>query len=160
MWLARLEKTPPYIEAWLNHQRRDAYWKHGSVCEDFSAITIPVYAVGGWADGYPNAIPRLLAGLAGPRKGLIGPWAHNFPEEGSPGPAIGFLQESLRWWDYWLKGINTGIMAEPMLRCWLQESQPPRTYYTERPGRWVSEPGWPPPGLKPQTYFLNAGAGR
>jgi predicted acyl esterase len=88
---------------------------------------------------------------------LIGPWAHTFPEEGSPGPAIGFLQESLRWWDYWLKGINTGIMDEPMLRGWLQESQPPRTTYTERPGRWVAEPGWPPPGLKPKTYFLNAG---
>lgn len=158
MWLERLEKTPPYVEAWLSHQRRDAYWKHGSVGEDFSAITIPVYAVGGWADGYPNAIPRLLAGLPGPHKGLIGPWAHSFPEEGEPGPAIGFLQESLRWWDYWLKGIDTGIMAEPMLRCWLQESRPPQTYYAERPGRWVAEPAWPPPGLKPQTYFLNAGA--
>ncbi len=158
MWLERLEKTPPYVEAWLSHQRRDAYWKHGSVGEDFSAITIPVYAVGGWADGYPNAIPRLLAGLPGPRKGLIGPWAHSFPEEGDPGPAIGFLQESLRWWDYWLKGIDTGIMAEPMLRCWQQESRPPQTYYAERPGRCVAEPAWPPPGLKPQTYFLNAGA--
>jgi hypothetical protein len=49
-------------------------------------------------------------------------------------------------------------MAEPMLRCWLQEGQPPQTTYTERPGRWVAEPGWPPPGLKPQTYCLNAGS--
>jgi predicted acyl esterase len=116
-----------------------------------------VYAVGGWADGYPNAIPRLLAGLSGPRKGLIGPWAHTYPEKGSPGPAIGFLQESLRWWDYWLKGIDTGIMDEPMLRSWLQESQPPRTHYTERPGRWVADPGWPSPHLKMQTFALNAG---
>jgi putative CocE/NonD family hydrolase len=66
MWFERMEKSPPFVEAWLTHQRRDAYWQHGSVCEDFSAITIPVYAVGGWADGYPNAIPRLLAGLSGP----------------------------------------------------------------------------------------------
>lgn len=154
MWFERLEKTPPFVEAWLAHQRRDAYWKHGSVCEDFGAITIPVYAVGGWADGYPNAVPRLLAGLSGPRKGLIGPWAHTYPEKGSPGPAIGFLQESLRWWDYWLKGVDTGIMDEPMLRSWLQESQPPRTHYAERPGRWVADPAWPTPNVQPQTYFL------
>jgi hypothetical protein len=157
IWFERMQKTPPFIEAWLSHQRRDAYWKHGSVCENFSAITIPVYAVGGWLDGYPNAIPRLLAGLSGPRKGLIGPWAHTFPETGNPGPAIGFLQESLRWWDYWLKGIDTGVMAGPMLRCWLQESQPPRAYYTERPGRWVAEPAWPSPNISVQTYALNAG---
>ncbi|MBI1878458.1 MAG: CocE/NonD family hydrolase, partial [Chloroflexi bacterium] len=157
MWFERMEKSPPFVEAWLAHQRRDAYWKHGSVCEDYGAMTIPVYAVGGWADGYPNAIPHLLAGLSGPRKGLIGPWAHTYPEKGSPGPAIGFLQESLRWWDYWLKGIDTGIMDEPMLRSWLQESQPPRTHYTERPGRWVADPAWPSPNLKMQTFALNAG---
>ena len=157
MWLERLEKTPPYVEAWMAHQRRDAYWKHGSVYEDYAAITIPVYAVGGWADGYTNSVPRLLAGLPGPRKGLIGPWAHNYPEAGSPAPAIGFLQESLRWWDYWLKGIDTGIMDEPMLRCWIQEGQPPRTYYAQRPGRWVADPAWPSPHIRPQAYALNAG---
>jgi putative CocE/NonD family hydrolase len=71
MWLERLEKTPPFVEAWLSHQRRDAYWKHGSVCEDYAAIECPVYAVGGWADAYTNAVLRLLAGLSCPRKGLI-----------------------------------------------------------------------------------------
>jgi uncharacterized protein len=145
MWFARLEETPPYIEAWLSHQRRDAYWKHGSVCEDFSAIECPVYAVGGWADGYTNAVFRLLAGLPGPRKGLVGPWAHGFPEEGVPGPAIGFLQESLRWWDHWLKGVDTGVMDEPMLRVWMEDPVEPRAHHDERPGRWVAEPSWPPP---------------
>jgi uncharacterized protein len=76
MWLERLQKIPLFQENWLQHQRRDAYWKHGSVCEDYAAIQCPVYAVGGWTDGYKNAIPRLLERLKGPRKGLIGPWAH------------------------------------------------------------------------------------
>src|SRR5919197_1259233 len=71
MWLARMREAPPFIGHWLGHQRRDDYWKQGSVCEDFSRIEAAVYAVGGWADGYTNAIPRLLAGLPGPRKGLI-----------------------------------------------------------------------------------------
>ncbi len=158
MWLARLEQTPPFIEAWLSHQTRDDFWKQGSVCEDFSDITCPIYAVGGWADAYTNAVPRLLAGLPGPRKGLIGPWAHEYPEVAVPGPAIGFLQECLRWWDYWLKGVDTGIMAEPMLRVWQQDSVAPSSYYAERPGRWLTEPTWPSPNLQPQTYWLNRGS--
>jgi uncharacterized protein len=155
MWLERMEKTPPFVEAWLNHQRRDAFWRHGSVCEDFGAVDIPVYAIGGWADAYTNAIPRLLAGLSGPRKGLIGPWAHAYPDQGVPGPAIGFNQESLRWWDYWLKGIDTGIMDEPMLRAWMLDSQPPASSYQMRPGHWVAETGWPPGSRQVQTLYLN-----
>lgn len=158
MWRERMEGAPPFIEAWLTHQRRDAFWKHGSVCENYADITCPVYAVGGWADGYTNAILRLLEGLSGPRKGLIGPWAHEYPEVARPGPAIGFLQECLRWWDYWLKGIDTGIMDEPMLRAWMQESAPPRTSYDARPGRWVAEPSWPSSHIGPRRYWLSAGA--
>jgi len=99
----------------------------------------------------------LLAGLQGPRKGLIGPWAHNFPHNGRPGPAIGWLQEALRWWDHWLKGADTGIMDEPMLRVWMPESVPPAVSYAERPGRWVAEEKWPSPRLKPRRYALNPG---
>ena len=153
-WRDRLDRTPPFIEPWLCHQRRDAYWKHGSVCEDYSAITCAVYAVGGWVDGYTNAVFRLLEGLSCPRKGLVGPWAHSFPEEGVPGPAIGFLQESLRWWDHWLKGKETGIMAQPMLRAWMQETAEPRTSYDERPGRWVGEPSWPSAAIRGRQFTL------
>jgi putative CocE/NonD family hydrolase len=157
MWMARLENLQPWVIPWLEHQRRDAYWKHGSVCEDFSRIEIPVYAVNGWADNYAAAIPRLLAGLKGQRKGLIGPWAHNFPHNGRPGPAIGWLQEALRWWDHWLKGAATGIMDEPMLRVWMPESVPPAVAYAERPGRWVAEAPWPSSRIKSQRFALNPG---
>lgn len=155
MWLERLEENDPWVAKWLSYQRRDGYWKHGSVIEDYGAIQVPVYVVGGWADTYNNAVPRLLAGLKGPRKGLIGPWAHTFPERGTPGPAIGFLQESLRWWDYWLKGVETGIMDEPMFRTWIQESVPPAPYYETRPGRWVADPSWPSPYVRDEVWFLN-----
>ncbi len=157
MWLERLEHAVLFPEAWLRHQRRDAYWKHGSVCEAFNRIRCPVYAIGGWADAYTNAIPRLLAGLLVPRKGLVGPWAHVYPHNGIPGPAIGFLQEALRWWDQWLKGMETGIMAEPMYRVWMQESLPPRAYYATRPGRWVAEATWPSPRIAWHPLYLNEG---
>ncbi|MDI5892448.1 CocE/NonD family hydrolase [Halomonas rhizosphaerae] len=157
MWLERLDGSGLWLAQWLEHQRRDAYWKHGSVCEDYSRIQCPVYAVSGWADGYCNAVFRLLAGLSVPRKGLVGPWAHKYPHLGVPGPAIGFLQESLRWWDRWLKGIDTGIMDEPMLRVWMQESVPPSARYEERPGRWIAEPDWPSPNILPTSFRLTIG---
>jgi putative CocE/NonD family hydrolase len=157
MWLHRLEHTVLLVEEWLRHQRRDRQWQHGSVCENFEAIQCPVYAVGGWADAYSNAIPRLLAGLKVPRKGLVGPWAHRYPYFATPGPQIGFLQECLRWWDQWLNGIETGIMDEPMYRVWMQESVPPKAQYDERPGRWVAEPSWPSPNVETADYGLAPG---
>ncbi|MGM0785642.1 MAG: CocE/NonD family hydrolase [Pseudomonadota bacterium] len=157
MWLERLDGSGLWLAQWLAHQRRDAYWQHGSVCEDYSRIQCPVYAISGWADGYCNAVFRLLAGLEVPRKGLVGPWAHKYPHLGEPGPAIGFLQESLRWWDQWLKGSDTGIMDEPMLRLWMQESVPPSARYAERPGRWVAEPEWPSSNIESRAFRLTAG---
>jgi len=153
-WLRRLDSISTWIDPWLAHQRRDAYWRHGSVCEDYAAIECPVYAVGGFADGYTNAVPRLLEGLSVPRKGLIGPWAHAFPDDASPGPSIGFLQECVRWFDHWLKGIDTGLMDEPMLRVWMQDSVEPRPNYDVRLGRWVAEPSWPSPNVGSRTWEL------
>jgi len=158
MWLQRLENNPLMAASWIEHQTRDDYWKQGSVIEDYSAITAAVYAIGGWADGYSNAIPRLVAGLPGPKKGLIGPWAHAYPHAAQPGPQIGFLQEAIRWWDHWLKGIDTGIMDEPVLRAWMQESVPPATTYPERPGRWIAETSWPLAGSQARLFHLSGGA--
>ena len=155
MWLERLEGSGLWLKTWLEHQRRDSYWRHGSVCEDFAAIHCPVLAVSGWADGYTNAVFRLLAGLGVPRKGLIGPWSHKYPHFGVPGPAIGFLQEALRWWDTWLKGKETGVREEPMLRVWMQDSAPPTTGYRKRPGRWVAESGWPSGTIRAQDHYLH-----
>ncbi len=140
-WLNRLENLPHFVEHWLSHPLRDAYWQHGSVCEDYSGIECPTFLVGGWADGYTNSILRLLENLSSPNLGIIGPWAHNWPDTASPGPAIGFLKEALRWWDYWLKGEDTGIMDEPQLRYWL--AGPTSSSIAPQAGGWVAESCWP-----------------
>jgi putative CocE/NonD family hydrolase len=155
-WLERIERLPFFPALWLEHQRYDAYWKHGSVCEDFAAIQCPVLAVGGWADAYTNAVPRLLEGLSVPRLGIIGPWGHVYPQDGVPGPAIGYLQEAVRWWDQWLKGIDTGIMREPMLRAYVQDPVPPRGTRTYVPGRWVGERTYPSPDITACRFHLRA----
>ncbi|MCP4981936.1 MAG: CocE/NonD family hydrolase, partial [Gammaproteobacteria bacterium] len=145
IWCQRLRGSGFWLEDWMQHLTRDEFYQHGSVCQNYADIEAAVYAVGGWADGYSNAVFRLLAGLDAPCKGLVGPWAHKYPHFAEPGPAIGFLQECLRWWDYWLKDKDTGIMDEPQLRCWMEDPVPPSTYYPERPGRWVAENSWPSP---------------
>ena len=156
-WVRRLEATPPLIERWLTHQRRDDYWKHGSICEDPAAIRCPVYLVGGWVDAYRDAILRMLESLDVPRRGLIGPWSHAWPHFAEPGPQVGFLQDALRWWDRWLKKVPNGIDEEPMLLSWMQESAPPRGHYSDRPGRWVADPSWPSPNIKPLPVQLQEG---
>src|SRR6056297_2425271 len=125
------------------------------VVEDYSAIKCPVFSVSGWADGYSNAVFRLMRNLDVPRKGLIGPWSHKYPHQGVPGPAINFLRELLNWWDHWLKGKDTGVEDEPMLRVWMQDSVPPTTYYSKRPGRWVAEDRWPSARIRERTYNLS-----
>jgi uncharacterized protein len=155
MWLERLERMPLYVETWMRHPFRDAYWRRGSVCEHFERIQCPVYAVSGWADGYSNAVPRVLAGLRVPAKGLIGPWAHVYPHTGTPGPAIGFLQEALRWWDQWLRDRDTGIVGEPAFRAWMQEwVEPGPPAAQRRPGRWVVEERWPSPRIERVRHEL------
>ncbi len=157
MWLQRLKGSGLWLDQWTRHQHRDEFWQHGSVCEDFADIRCPIYAVSGWADGYSNAVFRLLAHVDAPVKGLIGPWSHCYPHLGKAGPAVGFLQESLRWWNHWLKGEDTGIMDEPALRAWMLDSALPRRSYETRPGHWVGEPGWPTDHI--ESYELVLGAG-
>ncbi|MFC3994356.1 CocE/NonD family hydrolase [Nocardiopsis sediminis] len=156
MWHERIDHSGLWLDTWLRHQRRDEFWRHGSVCEDISAIEVPVLAVSGWADGYSNAVFRLMESLKVPRLGLIGPWSHKYPHLGVPGPAIGFVQQCVRWWDRWLKDIENDVMDEPMLRSWMQESMPPSTAYEERPGRWVGEPSWPSPHIVEERRPLMA----
>ena len=153
LWLERLEQAVPFAETWLAHQRRDEYWHTGSPSDDYASVECPVYAVGGWADPYRQAVLDLLASLSCPRKGLIGPWAHQYPEEGTPGPAFDFRAECVRWWDHWLKGEPTGVMDEPMLHAWM----PGPAADGESGGRWVSEEMWPP--LRPVAgdYALGDG---
>ena len=157
MWGQRLEALQPSPAVWMRHPWRDRFWRHGSVCEDYAAITCPVYVIGGWADGYTNAVMRLLRGLNVPRKGLIGPWAHSFPHNAVPGPTIGYLQEAVRWWDHWLKGRDTGIVDEPMLRAWIQDSVPPQPQYETRPGRWVAEAAWPSERIETRRLHIDWG---
>ncbi|RWO60265.1 CocE/NonD family hydrolase [Mesorhizobium sp.] len=154
LWLTRLENQPFLAPLWLRHQHRDAYWKRGSICENYSAIQAAVLSIGGWHDGYRNTISYLAANIEAPVKGIVGPWIHKYPHYAAPKPAIGFLQEALRWWDRWLKGIDTGVEADPAYRAYVMDSVRPARWHPERPGRWVAEADWPSPNIKAEAIEL------
>ncbi len=157
-WLKRLNEMPFWPALWMRHPARDEYWRHGSICEDYGAIECPVMLVGGWADAYTNAIPRMLEHLKVPRRAIIGPWAHLYPHDGMPGPAIGFLQEAVKWWDHWLKGAKNGAMDGPMLWAWLEDGAQPTTTASYRVGRWIGDKTWPSGNIEMQSWSLGAGA--
>lgn len=138
-WLQRLEAEPFLPSVWLRHQRRDAYWRHGSVCETYSDIKAKVLAVGGWGDAYKNAVPQIVENIPG-AKGIVGPWVHKYPHFAVPEPRIGFLQGALRWWDRWLKDDANGAEDDPAYRVYLMDGVRPATWYAERPGHWVADP--------------------
>ena len=165
MWLERLHGEPFLPAIWLKHQQRDAYWQHGSVCENYDGITAATLAIGGWGDSYKNAVPQLVENLLAPVKGIVGPWVHKYPHFAVPEPRIGFLQEALRWWDKWLKGLETGVEHDPAYSVYLMDGVRPQTWYEHRPGRWINEESWPNgPTLKSmylgQGNTLNTNAAR
>jgi uncharacterized protein len=155
MWRERLEHNAPQIVAALRHQTYDDYWRARAV--NHERITAPFYAVSGWADGaYVGAVGESLQKLKSPAKGLIGPWGHRYAHMGVPGPAIGFLQESLRWFDHWMRGRENGIAREPRLVAWMPRAVPAKSFYAESPGRWIAEREWPSPRVRTERHLLDA----
>lgn len=155
-WIERLEHQPLLLETWLRHQRRDAFWRHGSVCEDWSAVRPAILAVGGWADAYSNAVPRTLAGAPGEVAGIVGPWAHKYPNVAHPEPRIGFLAECKAWFDRYLRNDLAAPARPGEYRFFIMDSMPPSRRIDERPGRWASEPGWPSSRISEDTLSLAA----
>jgi putative CocE/NonD family hydrolase len=107
-------------------------------CNRLNAGGIPIYLSTGWWDlTFPGYLIDVFNRLTVPKKLLIGPWNHG--QAGDP--------ELLRWFDYWLKGIDTGVMDEP-----------PVHYGASKPSGvtvWKSAPGLPLPEALPSTFYLS-----
>lgn len=136
-WLNRLENMPLWPALWLEHTLKDEYWKHGSVSENYDDIEVPVFALDGWADSYTNPVFTLMQGLKVPKKAIIGPWAHVYPHDGAPLPAMGFLQEALKWWDKWLKNIDNDVLDCSMIQAYIENSIKPNSKVEFIDGRFV-----------------------
>ncbi|WP_329487112.1 CocE/NonD family hydrolase [Kitasatospora sp. NBC_01246] len=126
MWRERLEALEPDLPA-----RLAAGWG-----EPPATAAVPTLAVAGWGDPSCAAVLRLLAAgtAAVPVRALLGPWPHGLPDDA--------LAETLRWWDHWLKGADTGALRTPALRSWTGD-------------RWTAADPWPPPDVRTVRYGLD-----
>ncbi len=138
MWQQRLDAMAPASLVWMAHPRRDAFWKRGSICEDFGAVRAPALVIAGWADGYRNTPAKAVAGLPSPSKALNGPWVHKYPHFALPRPRVDFHAEAIRWWDRWLRDIANGVDQLPQQRAFISEAVRPADRTDREKGRWVS----------------------
>ncbi len=148
MWLERLENEPFFMEEWLKHQRRDAFWEHGSICEDFDGFPVPALVIAGWADGYRNTPLKAVEGLGSKAKALIGPWIHKYPHFAWPKPRMDFHAEAIQWWNRWLRGEENGAENWPQVRAYIQDGPKPSIRRAFDPGTWIAKSKWSAPEME------------
>lgn len=76
------------------------------------------------------------------------------PHEAFPGPRIDYLGEVIRFFDYWLKGIDNGVMDEPAVTVYVQEHQKPEAVPGDWSGYWRTETEWPRPDATLRSLYL------
>jgi putative CocE/NonD family hydrolase len=145
----------PWFLLYLRQQRDSPFWRRASVAPNrYADYKVPTFLVGGFLDGYRDSIPRFFENVKAPVKAILGPWNHSFPHDADPGPAIEWRDEATRWWDYWLKGKQNGILDEPRLEVFMRHWYAPNPNIAEVPGEWRAEKSWPPRDATKETVFL------
>ena len=147
MWLERLENEPFFMEDWLAHQRRDAFWRHGSIGENFADFPVPALMIAGWADGYRNTPLKAVAGMPDKATALIGPWVHKYPHFAYPKPRADFHGEAIAWWNHWLRDDDNGIDAVAQVRAYILDGPRPALWRETDPGYWIAKDRWVAPQM-------------
>ena len=147
--------TEPWLLIYKRQQHDGPFWNRASLNSDYSSIKIPTFVIGGWYDGYRDSVPRMLEKLEAPVKGMVGPWAHIWPNLPYPEPGMEWRHEAVRWFDHWLRGDDTGIMDEPRFAVYVREWHPPGAV-DKVPGYWRWEDGWPIGRTKKLALYAHA----
>lgn len=144
---------------WLTHESYDSYWKEISDEERFEKITVPVHTLGGWFDIFLMGTINGFVGMkkhggspearAGARM-IIGPWGHGPTRtfggvDFTPDAFMDMYDLQIKFYDYYLKGINTGLDFE----------KPVQLFYMGV-NRWRSETDWPVPGTEYREMYISS----
>ena len=149
----------PSVYTYMRHQRDGPFWDRASARGQYDKIKVPGYFIGGWFDGYRNSLPRMLENMTVPVKAMIGPWDHYFPHDAWPQPRVEWRREAVRWFDHFLKGEDTGILAEPRLAVYVRDYYPPNPALKTVPGHWRWEDGWPVKRIDHQDWYAQGDHG-
>jgi putative CocE/NonD family hydrolase len=154
-WAELLEPVAPYLAGYLRHPEDGPRWWQLNVERRHGQIAVPMYHVTSWYDiflhgGIANfcglSIEAMTETARAAQKLLIGPWAHLFPYTSptstgtgeidfGPQALIDLHEIQLRWFDHWLKGMDTGILDEPPVKIFVMGEK-----------RWRDEHEWRSPG--------------
>ncbi len=158
-WYKNRFDVEPSVYTYMRQQRDGPFWDRASALQKYDQIKIPGFHIGGWYDGYRDSLPRMLENVKAPVKAMIGPWDHDFPHNASHTPQMEWRHEAVRWFDHWLKGIDTGIMEEPAFAVYVRDWHPPGPGVYDFPGRWRWEDGWPIKRTRSETWFAQGQKG-
>lgn len=136
----------PWFLTYAKEQVDGPFWRRNSLRWQYDKIAVPCYLVGGLLDGYRDSLPRMLENMKVPVRAVLGPWKHDWPDSGVPGPNMEWRHEAVRWWDRWLKDRATGIEDDPRFVYFLRAGHAPDAALQTTPGRWVGG-DWPAPGM-------------
>jgi uncharacterized protein len=155
---AVLGKENPYWRKWIEHPVDDDWWAQADFLNKLRDVNIPAFHQSGWFDGDGigtklNYLQMKEYGHAN-QKLTIGPWGHTDTasrklgdRDFGPQAIIDLQRDYLRWFDYWLKGVDNGITKEPLV-----------SIYVMGTNQWLHGNSYPLPETKfRKLYFSGAG---
>ncbi len=141
IWRQHLEANGPWLLDWWEHSGRDSYWTRRVV--PVERIRAACFNIGGWRDLYADCTVIDFAAIKAPKRLLMGPWKHAFPDKALEAPVAG-LHEIERWFERWLKGVDNGVDKEPPVVIHVQGAE----------GEWRAESTWPIARVRHVAWFL------
>ena len=153
----------PFWLDWIDHPAYDEYWEQTDDTKRFGQMRAPAFNMGGWFDLYANQTfdnfngLRLQGGsdVARQSKLIMGPWPHALSTSRRTGDVdfgesslLDLESEELRWFDYWLKGIDNGIVDEPPIKLFIMGAN-----------EWRNEQEGPLARTDWQNWYLSSGGG-
>jgi hypothetical protein len=165
-WADKLAPVAPYLGDYLRHPEDGPRWWGINVERQHDRVSTPMYHLTSWYDIFLHGGIANFCGLRrhavtgearAAQKLLIGPWAHLFPYTSPTSTGTGDIdfgsdalidvhQIQLRWFDHWLKGIDTGILDEPPVRIFVMGEN-----------RWRDESEWPLGRARHVPYYFHGG---
>jgi hypothetical protein len=164
LWLKRMN-AEDVLQETFRHNVYDGFYDSNEMSLHWQKIHVPAYNYGGWYDIFSQGNVDNFVGLQtkggkgarGNQKLMMGPWGHGAIEEVKypANSVVNVSEEAMRWFDYWLKGVDNGIMREPSVRYYaMGDVTDPKAPGNE----WRTAASWPVPSRITSYYLQPDGA--